>query len=392
MTCWRGVCRVLRCGPGAAADESEAEDEPLIVRRSISGLPDVGRSDPSTVHDPQVWEPQFQLRRRLIDAESLTEHFQRDFRGRCLVKKRPSRLGDHYSVSEKLGWGSFSVVRKASCNTTGLNRAVKVMTKDVNDVPNFRTEIELLTALDHRNIIQLFDTFEDARKYYIVMELCSGGELFDRIVEVGSLTESQVAVLMRQIACTILYLHGEGIVHRDLKPDNFVFASKGPLESTPLKLIDFGLSRRFAVGEVLTTAVGTVLYVAPEVFGQAYGPACDLWSFGVIMYNTLCGYPPFDGGTAKQVVKGIRKGTFACDGPLWAAVSEEGKDLVSKLLTKDPVLRLTAPQALRHKWIETLAAGSSPKPLAPGVVENLRELGLQSRDAKEIQRRRSKSV
>mmetsp|Transcript_72359 Transcript_72359/g.203119 ORF Transcript_72359/g.203119 Transcript_72359/m.203119 type:complete len:391 (+) Transcript_72359:108-1280(+) len=389
MACWRGVCRFLRCRAVGRCEDEES----LPIGRSLSGLADLGRSDPSTVHDPQVLEPQHLRRRRASKTtEVLTEHFQRDLQGRCLVRREASTLGDHYAVAERwLGRGSFSVVRMASCNATGLNRAVKVITKDVKDAPNFKTEIDLLTALDHENIIQLLETFEDPRRYYIVMELCMGGELFERIVDVGGLTEPQAAVLMRQIARTICYLHGEGVVHRDLKPDNFVFATKGPLESTALKLIDFGLSRRFSPGEVLTTAVGTVLYVAPEVFGQAYSPACDLWSFGVIVYVVLCGYPPFDGQTAKQVVKCIRKGSFSCDGPQWSGISDDAKDLVRNLVAKDPALRLSGPQALAHPWIEGLAAGSGGGPLDPAVLENLRELGAQNRQAKSLQRRRSMS-
>merc|ERR1719203_737627 len=141
---------------------------------------------------------------------------------------------------------------------------------------NIQNEIDLTRSLNHPNIIKLHETFQDHRNYYLVLELCNGGELFDHVVEGGKMGESQAAAMMQQIFLTISYLHGQCVCHRDLKPENFIFANKGPIESTTLKLIDFGLSRRFRVGEVLTTAVGTALYVAPEVMAQRYGPACDL--------------------------------------------------------------------------------------------------------------------
>jgi len=182
------------------------------------------------------------------------------------------------------------------------------------------------------------------------------------------------------------------VCHRDLKPENFIFAGRGPLESTPLKLIDFGLSRRFEPGQAMTTAVGTVLYVAPEVFTQSYSPSCDLWSFGVIVYCVLSGHPPFDGATAKQVAKAVRKCIYEMQGEFWEPISSDAKDLIHKLLQKKPEARLTASQVLEHPWIREKASNGSKEPFGLRHVEALRSFGLQNRRARSVQKRWQRST
>jgi len=334
MACWRGVCRCVR----SQRCNDEAHDESIMS---------------------------------------------------SLMKGGRGHFADNYSFADGLvGQGSFSIVRLARCRQTGLDRAVKLITKNnAEDAPDFQNEIDLLMAMDHENIVRLFETFEDQQNHYLVKELLTGGDLLDRIVEVGKLSEPQVAVIMRQVGQSICYMHREGVVHRDLKPDNFVFACKGPLESSPLKLVDFGLSRRFSPGEVLKTAVGTVLYAAPEVYTQSYSPSCDLWSCGVIMYCLLCGHPPFDGKTAKQTVKLIRKGSYSLEGDEWDSVSESAKDLIRGLLTRDVTKRYTEAQLLSSHWIDSLAACSTGEPLGCAVIEKLRDLNMQNQQAKSLQKR-----
>ena len=133
--------------------------------------------------------------------------------------------------------------------------------------------------VDHPNIIKLYETFKDARNIYLVMELCSGGELFDRIITAGHFTEVQCAVIMQQILRIIFYLHSNGIMHRDLKPENFLFVEANlPIEKSSLKIIDFGLSCQFAEGEFMATKAGTPYYVAPQVLAGKYDKGCDVWS------------------------------------------------------------------------------------------------------------------
>merc|ERR1719334_1449185 len=151
--------------------------------------------------------------------------------------------------------------------------------------------------MDHPNIIKLFETFEDHRNIYLVMELCSGGELFDRIIATGHFSEKEAAVLMQQIIRAVYYMHENSICHRDLKPENFLFMTKDPIESNYLKIIDFGLSCKFSPDKVMETKAGTPYYVAPQVLSGKYDHQSDIWSCGVIMYVLLCGYPPFFGDT-----------------------------------------------------------------------------------------------
>merc|ERR1719162_1725615 len=141
----------------------------------------------------------------------------------------------------------------------------------------FKQEIAIMKMMDHPDIIKLFETFEDHRNIYLIMELCSGGELFDRIIDAGHFTEVQAAVLMQQIFRAIYYMHENKVCHRDLKPENFLFASKDPIEKCLLKIIDFGLSCVYTADQVLTTKAGTPYYLAPQVLAGKYDQLSDMW-------------------------------------------------------------------------------------------------------------------
>jgi len=151
--------------------------------------------------------------------------------------------------------------------------------------------VEILGQVDHPNVVRLFEIFDDGEILYLVMELMSGGELFDRIVEKESYTEKEAAETIRPIVDAIRYCHEQGIIHRDLKPENLLYESSD--EKAIIKISDFGLAR-FVQGELATTACGTPGYVAPEIVaGQGYGKEVDYWSIGIILYIMLCGFPPF---------------------------------------------------------------------------------------------------
>nr|GMC79490.1 calcium-dependent protein kinase 26-like [Ipomoea batatas] len=155
----------------------------------------------------------------------------------------------------------------------------------------------------HPNVISIKDSYEDSVAVHVVMELCAGGELFDRIVKRGHYSERQAAQLARTIAGVIQTCHSLGVMHRDLKPENFLFVSGE--EDSPLKTIDFGLSTFFKpgnIGEIFEDVVGSPYYVAPEVLKKHYGQEADVWSAGVIVYILLSGVPPFWGGKRISVV------------------------------------------------------------------------------------------
>jgi calcium-dependent protein kinase len=175
------------------------------------------------------------------------------------------------------------------------------------------------------------------------MEHCRGGELFDRIVAAQRFTERHAADIMSQMLSAVKHLHGNGIVHRDLKPENFLMNDQD--EDSEVKLIDFGLSKRFSEREEVDrmhTVVGTPYYVAPEVLKGNYDKTCDIWSLGVILFVFLCGYPPFEGDNNKEIFRNVIKQPLTFDPADWNNISASAKDLVSKMLDKDPTQRISA--------------------------------------------------
>lgn len=274
-------------------------------------------------------------------------------------------LTDSYDVEpRKLGQGTYGSVCRAVNKSTKTVRAVKTISKSkVRNVKRFKQEISIMKSLDHPNIIKLFETFEDHKNVYLVMELCRGGELFDRIIEQGYFSEAYACSLMRCILAALFYLHKHGIVHRDLKPENFMFLDKG--KDAPFKIIDFGLATRFSNNEYMSTRAGTPFYVAPQVLQGKYTYKCDMWSAGVIMYIFLCGYPPFHGENDAEILARVKAGKYTFNEQDWKGVSSEAKDLVRKLMAFDPHQRLSAEQALNHPWIKHYSSLPNPATDAP---------------------------
>merc|ERR1712032_1235125 len=242
-----------------------------------------------------------------------------------------------------------------------------------------KQEIAIMKMMDHPNIVKLFETFEDHRNIYLVMELCSGGELFDRIIDAGHFTEVQAAILMQQILRAMFYMHENHICHRDLKPENFIFQTKDPIDKTLLKIIDFGLSCKFEPGQVLTTKAGTPYYVAPQVLAGKYDHQSDMWSCGVIMFVLLCGYPPFYGETDADVLSKVRLGNFSFNAADWKNVSEDAKNLIRMLLKMNPKDRYTAEQALNHEWVKDKAPKAKNISIGAQMFDNLKSFRSQNK-------------
>ncbi|KAI3705413.1 hypothetical protein L1987_75650 [Smallanthus sonchifolius] len=208
------------------------------------------------------------------------------------------------------------------------------------------------------------------------MELCGGGELFERIAQKGHYSERKAADLLRTIASVIEACHSLGVVHRDLKPENFLFVDKD--EDSPLKAIDFGLSVFFKPGAVFTDILGSPYYVAPEVLLKHYGCEVDIWSAGVILYVLLSGVPPFWGETEDDVFREILKGEIDFSFNPWPVISTSAKDLIKKMLLRDRGRRITAHEILRHPWISV--DGVAPdKPLDPAVLTRLSQFSAMNK-------------
>eukprot|EP01016_Furgasonia_blochmanni_P037307 TRINITY_DN4373_c0_g2_i1.p1 TRINITY_DN4373_c0_g2~~TRINITY_DN4373_c0_g2_i1.p1 ORF type:complete len:352 (-),score=53.59 TRINITY_DN4373_c0_g2_i1:15-989(-) len=165
-------------------------------------------------------------------------------------------------------------------------------------------------------------------------------------------SEFETKRLMHIIFCVIKYLHDNKLTHRDLKPSNFLFGRRGVADGAELMLIDFGLSRRLPEVGSMKTMVGSALYTAPEVYEENYDEKCDCWSLGVIMYVLLSGSPPFFGSSHHDYYEAAKRGEIDLDSAVWQTVSAKAKDLIKKLLTVDPAMRISVSEALRHPWMD----------------------------------------
>jgi len=275
-----------------------------------------------------------------------------------LVRENKAPLKNFYRIEQKLGSGTFAKVYQVEHIPTRQMRAMKVVKVDTvnyqDDDQLFLKEIQLLSELDHPNIIKIFEYFVDDVYYYIITELAKGGELYDQICNIKNYSENDAAIIMKQILSGIYYVHSKNIVHRDLKPENILLETnlKGDLF---IKIIDFGNSNLCEKNNKLTMKVGTPHYMAPEVINKDYNTKCDVWSCGVIMYVLLCGSPPFDGPDDKSIQNKVRTGKFSFDNETWNTVSPEAKELICKMLTLDPKKRITAQDAVRDIWITKFA-------------------------------------
>ncbi|XP_008827756.1 calcium/calmodulin-dependent protein kinase type 1B isoform X3 [Nannospalax galili] len=256
-----------------------------------------------------------------------------------LLKKQTEDISSVYEIREKLGSGAFSEVMLAQERGSAHLVALKCIPKKAlrGKEALVENEIAVLRRISHPNIVALEDVHESPSHLYLAMELVTGGELFDRIMERGSYTEKDASHLVGQVLGAVSYLHSLGIVHRDLKPENLLYAT--PFEDSKIMVSDFGLSK-IQAGNMLGTACGTPGYVAPELLEQKpYGKAVDVWALGVISY-----------------ILQILRASYEFDSPFWDDISESAKDFIRHLLERDPQKRFTCQQALQHLWISGDAA------------------------------------
>ena len=265
-----------------------------------------------------------------------------------------------------------------------------------------------MKKVSHPNCVLLHEVYDEPNKTYLVLDLCdpslfaqpalhvpaderaaceavlctcvliyllcriTGGTVMDRIIAIDHFSEKDAAAVTADVLNAIYYLHNIGITHRDLKPENLLYASNDPNspDYNTIKVADFGLAKFVSEASMMKTTCGTPGYVAPEVldpylpFTNGYGPEVDLWSFGVVLYIMLCGFPPFYDDSTAVLFKQIRKGEYTFPSPYWDDVSEGAKDIVSKVLVVDASKRLTAQQCLEHPWIAN-AGDASAKKLHP---------------------------
>ncbi|KAL1539519.1 Calcium-dependent protein kinase 13 [Salvia divinorum] len=298
-----------------------------------------------------------------------------------LTDVKKENIDERYLIDRELGRGEFGVTYLCIDRETKDLLACKSISKrklrTAVDVEDVRREVAIMKHLPkNSSIVSFKEACEDENAVHLVMELCEGGELFDRIVARGHYTERAAAAVMRTIVEVVQLCHNHGVIHRDLKPENFLFANKK--ENSPLKAIDFGLSIFFKPGERFSEIVGSPYYMAPEVLKRSYGPEIDIWSAGVILYILLCGVPPFWAESEQGVAQAIIRGKIDFEREPWPSISDSAKSLVRLMLEPDPKHRLTAKQVLEHNWLQN--AKKAPNiPLGDVVKSRLKQFSLMNR-------------
>ena len=271
-----------------------------------------------------------------------------------ISKNFNSNVFDNYVVLKEIGTGTYSKVQLVQHKINLSIRAMKVIKKkkkkgtNVTNENEVYKEVDLLIKMDHPNIVKIFEFYNGEKEYYLIMEYCEGGELFDKIVK-SNLTEIQCAYIMYQILSAVNYCHKMKIIHRDLKPEN-ILIQKDEDGFYRVKICDFGTSKAFKIGDTQKQLVGSAYYIAPEVIQKKYNSKCDLWSCGVIMFVLLTKKPPFGGRTDQIIMQNIQIGKYKTE--LLDNFSPYAKELVSLLLEKNIKKRINAETALNHPWFD----------------------------------------
>lgn len=314
-------------------------------------------------------------------------------------------LLDEYEVSGVLGRGGFSVVRKGILKSGGDKRCVAIKTLKrlgppapsgfprlprsmnfpagnhqasvseallTNEILVMRKIVENVSP--HPNVIDLYDVYEDQNGVHLVLELCSGGELFDRIVARDRYSEREAATVVRQIAAGLGALHKSNIVHRDLKPENCLFLNES--DGSTLKIMDFGLSSVEEFTDPVVGLFGSIDYVSPEALSQGrISSKTDMWSLGVILYILLSGYPPFIAQSNRQKQQMILAGEFSFYEKTWKNITSSAKQLISDLLQVDPHRRPSAQDVLNHPWV--IGDSAKEEPMDPEIRSRLQSFNAR---------------
>ncbi|CAG9327683.1 unnamed protein product [Blepharisma stoltei] len=291
-----------------------------------------------------------------------------------------------YVFEERIGKGHFGEVYLVHrINDINKKFAVKSISKpqfSTHNVKYVKSEIENLQALDHPNIIKLYESYEDDEHIHLVTEYCSGGKLLTKMKKKPIFTEVEAAAIIMKILRAVKYLHERGICHRDIKPDNFLLETEA--EDSDIKMIDFGLSHKLE-GKVkrMKSTVGTLNYVAPEVLKGNYGFKCDLWSVGIIMFILLTGDMPIKGRYQAEILESLRNYQLNTDSEEWAQLSPWAQNLLTNLLEKDPNRRYDAQTVLKHQWLQDNYKVPR-KAIDPKIFEALKSSKITCKFQKEV--------
>ncbi|CAM5097956.1 unnamed protein product [Natator depressus] len=328
---------VGKTGPVAGEQPPSPEEEEVEPPPSPYLTPDFGKEDPFQILD-DIPPPPAPFAHRIVSLKSGTVNSMFNI-----------------NTKEMLGGGKFGEVRTCTERGTGLKLAAKIIRKQGSkDKEMALVEIEVMNQLNHRNLIQLYDALETPREIILFMEFVEGGELFERIIDEDyHLTEVDCMVFVRQICDGITFMHQMHVLHLDLKPENILcVTSTGHM----VKIIDFGLARRYNPREKLKVNFGTPEFLSPEVVNyDQVSYSTDMWSLGVITYMLLSGLSPFLGDDDAETLNNVLAATWYFDEEAFEGISDEAKDFVSNLIIKQKSGRMSAARCLQHPWLNDLA-------------------------------------
>uniref|UniRef100_A0A673CTH5 non-specific serine/threonine protein kinase n=1 Tax=Sphaeramia orbicularis TaxID=375764 RepID=A0A673CTH5_9TELE len=298
---------------------------------------------------------------------------------------KQQNVEDFYEIGEALGSGQFAIVKRCIEKSTGLEYAAKFIKKRQSRASRrgvrreeIEREVVILQQIQHNNIISLHDVYENRTDVVLILELVSGGELFDFLAQKESLSEEEATQFIKQILDGVQYLHSKRIAHFDLKPENIMLLDRN-VHLPRIKLIDFGLAHKIEAGADFKNIFGTPEFVAPEIVNyEPLGLEADMWSIGVITYILLSGASPFLGDSKQETLGNISAMNYEFDEELFSSTSELAKSFIRQLLEKDTRKRLTIQDALNHPWIKDGSTAEAEKKVEPLKTKRLKEYTIQS--------------
>ena len=282
-------------------------------------------------------------------------------KGEMLFSETDGKPSDHYELQDKMQTGTLASICRVKNKFSGCIRSMKTIKKAFIDLQedekNFMKEIAILRTLDHMAILKIYEFYQDDKCFYLIMEYCNDGDLFDKIQKEAPFNEYTACHVVYQILSAIVYCHSNNIVHRDIKADCILIESIENIvhngEEFPLfhiRLTDFSSARSFNKKKKLTKKIGTSYFIAPEVLNRNYNEKCDVWSIGVLLFIMLCGKPPFWGESDKEILEKVKTGKYDWRDDEWKSISQEGQAMVHELLNIKVSSRPSASEALQHKW------------------------------------------
>ena len=329
----------------------------------------VSRSSKSFTNKIQEDKPRVKFR-KYTETENVTQ-------AASLLKD----IRQEYRFKNQLGGGHFGTVRRAYRISDKKNKnkfyAIKsIPMKNLScNIDDFIKEVDIISTLDHPNIIKFYETFHDDYFFHIVMELCQGKEIVQQMGNYGFIEEKKVAKIIFKVLLAIVHCHNRGVTHRDLKPENILFESEE--KDAEIKLIDFGLSRKYDKEQKMHSILGTPYYVAPEVLKGEYDEKCDIWSIGAMTYLMLCGEPPFNGNSNNEIFKKIVKESIKFNSYMWKNISKNAKDFVKLCLNKNSNKRPSASEALEHPWFKNVIKKThNLKKIKKEILLNIKDFNM----------------